>query len=103
MAHRVVWAPAALRDVDDIASYIARDSTRYAASVVGSLRDLARTLRQFPLSGRMVPELGDETVREKLVYGYRMVYRVGPGVVTIAAVVHARQSFDTGVGRLRQR
>jgi plasmid stabilization system protein ParE len=89
--------------VDDIASYIARDSARYAAAVVASLRDLARTLRQFPLSGRMVPELADETVREKLVYGYRLVYRVGAGVVTIAAVIHARQSFDTGVGRLRQR
>ena len=103
MAHRVVWAPAALRDVEDIASYIARDSARYAAAVVASLRDLARTLREFPLSGRMVPELADETVREKIVYGYRMVYRVGDGVVTIAAVIHAGQSFDAGVGRLRQR
>lgn len=88
--------------MEDIASYIARDSTRYAAAVVASLRDLARTLRDFPLSGRMVPELADRTVREKLVYGYRLIYRVGPGVVTIAAVVHARQSYETGVGRLRK-
>lgn len=88
--------------MEDIASYIARDSIRYASAVVGSLRDLARTLREFPLSGRMVPELADQTVREKLVYGYRLIYRVEPGVVTIAAVVHARQSFETGVGRLRK-
>jgi plasmid stabilization system protein ParE len=77
--------------VDDIASYIARDSPGYAAAVVGRLRDLARTLREFPLSGRTVPELADKTIREKLVYGYRLVHRAGAGVV------------DTGVGRLRRR
>lgn len=101
MAHRVVWSPAALEDAEAIAAYIARDSARYASAVVRRLRDTARSLREFPLSGRTLPEFEDASLREKLVYSYRLIYRVESGVVTIAAVVHGKQSFETGVGRLR--
>ncbi|HEX2091914.1 MAG TPA: type II toxin-antitoxin system RelE/ParE family toxin [Longimicrobiaceae bacterium] len=99
MAHRVVWSPAALEDAEAIASDIARDSTRYAATVARRLRDTARSLRDFPLSGRIVPE--EESIREKLVYSYRLIYRVQGEIVTIAAIVHGKQSFETGVGRIR--
>jgi toxin ParE1/3/4 len=100
VAHRVVWSPAALEDAEAIAEYIARDSAQYAAAVVRKLRDTARSLRDFPRSGRAVPEFEDESIREKIVYSYRLIYRVEASVVTIAAIVHARQSFETGVGRL---
>lgn len=100
MAYRVVWSPAALDDVDVIAAYIARDSQGYASNVVRKFRDAARGLRQFPLSGRMVPELMDERIREKIIYGWRMIYRFEDAVVTITSIVHSRQSFYTGVGRV---
>jgi hypothetical protein len=48
----------------------------------------------------MVPELEDERIREKIVYNWRMVYRYENMVVTIAAIVHSSQSFQTGVGRV---
>jgi toxin ParE1/3/4 len=98
--HRVVWSPAALDDIDAIAAYIARDSPRHASNVVSKFRAVARGLRRFPLSGRMVPELEDERIREKIVYSWRMVYRYDNTVVTIAAIVHSAQSFETGVGRV---
>lgn len=100
MAYRVIWSPAALEDADEIGAYIARDSAHYAAAVVRKLRDTARALRDFPLSGRPVPELEEETIREKFVYSYRLIYRVEGQVVTIAAIVHMRRSFEPGVGRL---
>jgi len=103
VAHRVVWSPAALEDAEAIASYIARDSARYAAAVVRKLREAARSLQDLPLSGRIVPELADERIREKLVYSYRLIYRVEGNVITIASVIHARQSLETGIGRLSHR
>lgn len=103
MAHRLVWSPAALEDLDSIAAYIARDSPRYASAVTRKFRDTARELRQFPLSGRMVPELEDERIRQKIVYSWRMIYRFQDDVITIAAIVHSRQSFETGVGRIGRR
>lgn len=102
MDYRVVWSPEALDDADAIAAYIARDSKRYASNVMRRFRETARELRRFPLSGRMVPELETEWIREKIVFGWRMIYRVENSVVTIASIVHSRQSFETGVGRVKR-
>ena len=63
MAYSVVWSPEALKDVDDIASYIARDSVFYAAAVVQKILDTSRELKDFPQIGRIVPELSDEAIR----------------------------------------
>lgn len=100
MAYRVEWSPAALDDVDAIAVYIGRDSSHYAATVVRKLIERARQLTDFPLSGREVPELQDQSIRQLVVYSYRIVYRVQTGTVTIAAIVHSTQSFEVGVGRI---
>jgi toxin ParE1/3/4 len=100
VAHRVVWSPAALEDAEAIAEFIARDSPRAAGAVVRRLRDNARSLRRFPRSGRQVPELQNDAIRERLVEPYRLIYRIEDDLVTIATIVHMRQSYESGVGRL---
>lgn len=89
--------------MDSIAAFIARDSPHYATAVVRRILTETRRLTAFPRSGRIVPELEDESIRELLVYSYRLIYEIKQDVVTIAAVVHAKQSFQTGTGRLRDR
>jgi len=49
---------------------------------------LARTLDQFPRSGRKVPEFDDENIRELIAYSYRIIYLVEESEVLIAAVIH---------------
>ena len=100
MAHEVEWSPAALDDVDAIAAYIARDSPHYAAAEVQRLIEASRRLAHFPELGRSIPEFGDPALREVLGSSYRMLYRVSESVVvTIAAVVHQKQSFEDAVAR----
>jgi len=67
MAYSVVWSPRAIEDVNAIATYIARDSPAYASTMVSKILDGTRSLSSFPLSGRVVPEFGDECLREKIV------------------------------------
>ena len=98
---RVVWSAAALEDVEAIAAFIARDSERYAASVVERFLASARQLADFPLSGREVPEAGSEAIREIFVYSWRLIYHVQGQVVAIAAVVHQRQSYTPDSARFR--
>jgi toxin ParE1/3/4 len=73
MDYQIVWSPEALADVEAIASYIARDSAVYAQAVVEKILETARHVREFPFMGRIVPELGQETIRERLVYSYRLI------------------------------
>jgi plasmid stabilization system protein ParE len=93
MDFRVAWSPEALEDVEAIAAYIARDSAFYASAVVERMLATARNLAHFPFSGPITPEWNDETIRERLVYSYRLIYRVNAeeSTVTIAAVIHGRR------------
>jgi toxin ParE1/3/4 len=94
MAYRVAWSPRAIEDLEAIAQYIAADSAAYAAAVVKTILHTARNLSQFPYSGRVVPEIADETIREWFAYSYRVIYRIEEEGITIAAVVHGRRLLD---------
>lgn len=97
MAHIVVWSPRAIDDVDAIAAYIAEDSEAYAASVVRTILQKARNLSEFPYAGRVVPEFGDEAIREVFAYSYRIVYHVGEHEITIAAVIHGKRLLEMAI------
>ena len=94
MAYEVVWSPRAVEDVEAIALYIAADSTSYAAAVVKKIVDTTRNLSRFPFAGRVVPEFGEENIREKLVYSYRIIYRIQDETITIAAVIHGKRLLE---------
>lgn len=100
MDYQVVWSPEAIGDVESIAAYIARDSRFYAAAVVQTILDTARTLERFPLRGRVVPEIDQEAIRERFVYSYRLIYRIQDDKVTIAAVIHGKRMLNPITDRM---
>ncbi len=53
----------------------------------------ARALADFPRMGRPVPEWGDEQVRERLVYNYRLIYQVRESSVLVLAVIHGARNL----------
>ena len=77
----VRWTPEAAADLQAIRDFIARDSPQYAIAVVTGILDAIDQLGSFVRSGRIVPELGREDVREVIRRPYRIVYRVLPGEV----------------------
>lgn len=97
MAYRIVWSPRALDDVDSIAAYISRDSPAYASAVVEKIIKSTRTLQKFAFSGRIVPELENEFIRERFVYSYRVIYRIQENTVTITAVIHGNRLLGNAV------
>lgn len=90
---QVIWAPAALADVDGIAEYIARDSTGRAALFVTRMVEATERLAEFPESGRVVPEIGHPACREIIVGPYRVMYRLLKGDVWITGLVHGARDW----------
>jgi addiction module RelE/StbE family toxin len=90
---QVVWAPQAIQDVEAIRAHIGRDSVHYADLVVERLVAAVERLQDHPRSGRIVPELGNESIREVIHGNYRIVYRLRADVVEIATVFHGARSF----------
>lgn len=100
MDFEVAWSPEAIEDIEAIAEYIARDSEYYARAVVKEILSVSRYIGEFPFIGRIVPELGNEHIRERFIYSYRLVYRVETGRVLILAVIHGKRLLENISERL---
>ena len=90
---RIVWSAEAVRDLEQIHDYIARNSSRYAAVVTSRLVAAVDRLSAYPESGRMVPELGDAAVREVIHGAYRIVYELHDDSVEVLTVFRASRRF----------
>ena len=90
---RIVWSAAALRDLEEIHDFIAQNSPRYAAVVAARLVAAVDRLREFPESGRIVPELRDPVVREVIHGSYRIVYELRAGTAEVLTVFRASRLF----------
>lgn len=76
----IEWSPLALGRVEDIAEYIAHDDPGAAARWIDELFSTIERLGDFPQSGRMVPEVGVQRIREVIVGAYRVIYSVKDNV-----------------------
>ena len=90
---QVIWAPAAIEDAEAIAQYIARDSADQAALTVLRLLEATDRLQEFPLCGRVIPELADPSCREIVVGAYRIMYRLRGEDVWITGVIHGARDW----------
>ena len=89
------WSERSISDLSALHDYIARDSRLYAERFVASLVRAVEPLADFPELGRRVPEEPDRAdVRELLVRTYRIIYRVEPERILVAAIVHGRHNLD---------
>jgi toxin ParE1/3/4 len=100
MARSLAWSPEAIEDIEAIASYIERDSPWYAKAVASKIVETAETIPTFPEQGRIVPEVADDSIRERFVYSYRIIYRVESERILIAAVIHGRQLLQPFIQRI---
>ena len=86
---RVIWTREAVEDVEAIKAYVARDSVRYAALLAERIVAAVGRLELFPESGRVVPEVGDASLREIIYGAYRIVYRIQSESIQVVTVHHA--------------
>lgn len=89
----VKWSHPAKQDIKQIHDYIARDSKYYAKKVIQEIVDKSKQLNDFPKMGRVVPEVGDENVRELPVYSYRLIYQNSDSAIKVLTVVHNKRDF----------
>lgn len=95
---RLNWTTQAISDLVKIAEYIAVDSQKYAKLTVDKIRFEARQIKSAPLSGRVVPELGNNSIREKIIGNYRLIYKiVSESQVDILLVYHSSRLLNPDI------
>jgi plasmid stabilization system protein ParE len=90
---RLRWTLRAKNDLLSIGRFIARDHPAAARAFVAKLQVRARRAAKFPRSGRIVPELRREDVREVIEGNYRIVYRVTKVSVEVLTVFEGHHLF----------
>lgn len=90
---RIVWTLQAVEDVEAILAYITRDSPHYAALMAERIVESVERLKEFPHSGRVVPELEREAYREVILGTYRIVHQLEGDRADILTVVYAARLF----------
>lgn len=87
------WTEQAVSDLQAIRAFIERDSPRYGRLVAERLVEATSRIEQFPRSGRVVPDLQREDVREIIVGEYRIVYRLEPEAAVLITVFRSSRLF----------
>lgn len=90
---KVIWSPTALKDIDSIAEFIARDSVDRASLFVLRLIEATDRLQTFPFSGRIIPEFDNQFRREIIYASYRIMYKIEKDEVWITGIIHGSRNL----------
>jgi len=91
----VIWTIKAVEQVEQIGSFIERDSPFQARRVVQLIIKETRKLREYPRIGKMIPEVQEDRYRELRVFSYRILYQIlNEDRIAIVGVVHGYRLFD---------
>jgi plasmid stabilization system protein ParE len=92
---RVIFAPAALRDLHRLRAFLQPKSPSAARKAVEAILQAVQALGAHPRMGRLVEDL-PETYREWVIAfgesGYLARYRIDGDVITILAVRHQKEA-----------
>ncbi len=92
---QVIWSVRAVEHIQEIGTFIDKDSAFQARRFVQLIIKQTRQLKTYPRIGRMIPELCHDSYRELIVFSYRILYKiVDQKTVAVLAVVHGRRLFD---------
>lgn len=73
---RISWTRQSVDDLKSIAEYIGRESKYYAKLQVRKISNRTKILKLQPYSGKIVPEVNDEIIRELIEGNYRIIYEI---------------------------
>lgn len=88
---KVLFTPTGRQQFLEALAYIYRDNPSAAVRFREKAEKRLSRLKQFPESGRLVPELPDLPFREVIVRPYRFFYKVKEQTIWIVAVWHSAQ------------
>lgn len=82
------WTSQSIDDLNNIAEFISKDSPKYARLFIEKIFDRSEILTTHPNSGRIVPEIKDESIRELIFNSYRIIYKLYSKRIDVLTVHH---------------
>lgn len=92
---KIIWSPLSVDRITEITEYIAEDNPDAAIKWVESVFNIIVDLKEYPESGRIVPEINKLNIREIIHGNYRIIYKIRPEELSILTVRHFKQILPT--------
>ena len=92
---KIKWSPLSVERLTSIVKYISEDKPIAAMKLSETIFTSVERLKEFPQSGRIVPELDNSKYREILVSNYRVIYSIVENVVYILTIRHQVQLLNS--------
>jgi plasmid stabilization system protein ParE len=92
---RLIWAPAALRDVARLHRFLKQRNPDAAARAIKAIRQGVRLLETHPQAGRPADDMPPEFREWPIAFGgggYLAMYRYDGGDVVLLAIRHEREA-----------
>jgi toxin ParE1/3/4 len=93
---RLRWSLQAAQDLEDICDFLSRDSEQFACVFAQRVMRIVESIPDQPGLGSIVPEYNRPELRERLLYNYRIIYRLRGQTVQIVTITHGARllAFD---------
>jgi len=95
--NEVIISQFAEDDLNEITDYYFTLSQNYAEKIISEFEERILSLKQYPKSGRIVPELerqGISQYRELIQGYYRIVYEISENKVIVHTIIDGRRNFE---------
>jgi toxin ParE1/3/4 len=89
----IVWSHRAADDLNHACEYLGLNSPAYAAWFGEQVLLKIESAAEQPFLGAMVPEYQMETLRERRLNSYRIIYRVHRDGIQVVAIIHGAQQL----------
>ncbi len=88
---KIIWSPLAIDRASEIAEYIAQDKPSAAEKWIKTVFSKVEQLKSSPEIGRVVPEIRNDQIRERIYGNYRIIYRLEKTQISILTIRHGKQ------------
>ena len=89
----ISWSHRARRNLLDIGDFISHDKPEAASRWVAQIIEAVERTALFPTSGRVVPEIDRDDIREVVFDNYRIVYQVRDNQIIVLTVFESHRLF----------
>ncbi|HAE87419.1 TPA: plasmid stabilization protein [Candidatus Marinimicrobia bacterium] len=88
---KILWTRESLTNLADIEAFISEDNPEKAIEFIDYLIKQCERLIQNPYSGRVIPEISNNDIRELILKKYRIVYRIQNHEIHILTVFESHK------------
>lgn len=92
--NKIILSKQAISDLDNIYSYISKDSVFYWKLFTSKLKNRILKLKDFPFSWKVFEEIWDYDIREIIFENYRIIYEIKWNLIFILTISHSSKNLE---------